>query len=221
MEKIISWFYNCIKKKYSKFQNEIKTKKQQYLFSFEILKNINDLFLNDSGLLSLFYGNMIYDPNTEYKIRIITSGINIFFIQELIVPPNRFRPENSSFGGDENYFHYQTSAYRKILALDNDIREITSKSKEDNVNILKEEDKTIKKEIKEKKEKEKEVKEKEFKDKEKDDKKKTETKKTEKKHVPPKKKPEEKKETKKISIESKKENNIKKHEEAKKNDLGS
>ena len=131
-------------------ENEIKTKKQQYLFSFEILKNINDLFLNDSGLLSLFYGNMIYDPNTEYKIRIITSGINIFFIQELIVPPNRFRPENSSFGGDENYFHYQTSAYRKILALDNDIREITSKSKEDNVNILKEEDKTIKNENKEK-----------------------------------------------------------------------
>ena len=131
-------------------ENEIKTKKQQYLFSFEILKNINDLFLNDSGLLSLFYGNMIYDPNTEYKIRIITSGINIFFIQELIVPPNRFRPENSSFGGDENYFHYQTSAYRKILALDNDIREITNKSKEDNVNILKEEDKTIKNENKEK-----------------------------------------------------------------------
>ena len=131
-------------------ENEIKTKKQQYLFSFEILKNINDLFLNDSGLLSLFYGNMIYDPNTEYKIRIITSGINIFFIQELIVPPNRFRPENSSFGGDENYFHYQTSAYRKILALDNDIREITSKSKEDKVNILKEEDKTIKNENKEK-----------------------------------------------------------------------
>ena len=47
----------------------------------------------------------------------------MFFIKELIIPPNRFRPENASFGGEENYYHYQTSAYRKILSLDNDIKE--------------------------------------------------------------------------------------------------
>ena len=68
----------------------------------------------------------------------------MFFIRELIVPPNRFRPENASFGGDENYYHYQTSAYRKILALDNDIKELSKKVNENKENKLKEDDEMIK-----------------------------------------------------------------------------
>ena len=104
-------------------ENEVNTKRQNYLLSMEVMSYIEKLFLNDSGLVSLLFGNIKYDPSKEYKIITVTSGINMFFIKELIIPPNRFRPENTSFGGEENYYHYQTSAYRKILSLDNDIKE--------------------------------------------------------------------------------------------------
>ena len=104
-------------------ENEVNTKRQNYLLSMEVMSYIEKIFLNDSGLVSLLFGNIKYDLSKEYKISIVTSGINMFFIKELIIPPNRFRPENASFGGEENYYHYQTSAYRKILSLDNDIKE--------------------------------------------------------------------------------------------------
>ena len=125
-------------------EKEVNIKKQNYLLSIEVMSHIEKLFLNDSGLVSLLFGNMKYDPSSEYKISIITSGINIFFIKELVVPPNRFRPENASFGGEENYFHYQTSAYRKILSLDNDIKELSKKVNENKENKLKEDDEIIK-----------------------------------------------------------------------------
>ena len=125
-------------------EKEVNTKRQNYLLSIEVMSHIEKLFLNDSGLVSLLFGNMKYDPSTEYKISITTSGTNMFFIRELIVPPNRFRPENASFGGDENYYHYQTSAYRKILALDNDIKELSKKVNENKENKLKEDDEMIK-----------------------------------------------------------------------------
>ena len=125
-------------------EKEVNIKKQNYLLSIEVMSHIENLFLNDSGLVSLLFGNMKYNPDSAYKISIITSGINMFFIRELIIPPNRFRPENASFGGEENYYHYQTSAYRKILSLDNDIKELSKKVNESKERILKEDDGTIK-----------------------------------------------------------------------------
>ena len=125
-------------------EKEVNTKKQNYLLSIEVMSHIEKLFQNDSGLISLLFGNMKYDPESTYKISIISSGINMFFIKELIIPPNRFRPENASFGGEENYYHYQTSAYRKILALDNDIKELSKKVNESKERTLKEDDGTIK-----------------------------------------------------------------------------
>ena len=124
-------------------KKEINTNKKSFLLSMEVLSYIEKLFNNDCGLVSLFFGNMIYDPTSKFQISIITSGINIFFIKELIIPPNRFRPENASTGGDENYLHNQTSAYRKILSLDNDIKELTRKLNEGKDRTLKEEDATI------------------------------------------------------------------------------
>ena len=124
-------------------EKEVNTKKQNFLLSMEVLSHIEKLFNNDCGLISLLFGNIIYDPTSKYQISVISSGINMFFIKELIVPPNRFRPENSLNGGDENYYHYQTNAYRKILSLDNDIKEISKKLNEGKENILKEEDAII------------------------------------------------------------------------------
>ena len=74
-------------------ENEVNTKRQNYLLSMAVMSYIEKLFLNDSGLVSLLFGNIKYDPSKEYKISIVTSGINMFFIKELIIPPNRFRPE--------------------------------------------------------------------------------------------------------------------------------
>ena len=124
-------------------EKEVNTKRQNFLLSMEVLSHIEKLFNKDSGLISLLFGNIVYDPTAKYQISIISSGINIFFIKELIVPPNRFRPENSSIGGDENYYHYQTNAYRKILSLDNDIKELSGKINESKEHTLKEEDITV------------------------------------------------------------------------------
>ena len=124
-------------------EKEVNTKKQNFLLSMEVLSHIEKLFENDCGLVSLLFGNIIYNPTEKYQISIISSGINMFFIKELVVPPNRFRPENTSIGGDENYYHFQTNAYRKILSLDNDIKELSKKVNEGKDNILKEEDTTI------------------------------------------------------------------------------
>ena len=124
-------------------EKEVNTKRQIFLPSLEVQSHIEKLFKNDCGLVSLFFGNIIYDPTAKYQIRIISSGINMFFLKELIVPPNRFRPENASFGGDENYYHYQTNAYRKILSLDNDIKELSKKTNEKKEMTLKEGDEVI------------------------------------------------------------------------------
>ena len=124
-------------------EKEVNTKRQVFLPSLEVQSHIEKLFKNDCGLVSLFFGNMIYDPTAKYQIRVISSGINMFFLKDLIVPPNRFRPENSSFGGDDNYYHYQTNAYRKILSLDNDIKELSKKTNEGKEHTLKEGDEII------------------------------------------------------------------------------
>ena len=123
-------------------EKEVNTKRQNFLLSMEVLSHIEKLFNNDCGLISLLYGNIIYDPTNKYQISIISSGINMFFIKDLIIPPNRFRPENA-VGGDDNYYHYQTNAYRKILSLDNDIKELSKKVNEGKEQTLKEDDKII------------------------------------------------------------------------------
>ena len=124
-------------------ENEIKTditnSKQKFLPVLEVKELLNKLFQKDSGLLKLLYGNLSYEEISEFKIKIISNAPNYFFIENLIIPPNRFRPEDSSLGNDSHYLHQQTSQYVKIISLNNDIRELSLKVEEskDDKNINK------------------------------------------------------------------------------------
>ena len=115
-------------------ENEIKTditnSKQKFLPVLEVQELLKQLFQKDCGLLSLIYGNLTYDNLSEFKIKIISNAPKFFFIQNLIIPPNRFRPEDSSLGNDSHYLHQQTSQYVKIISLNNDIRELSLKVEE-------------------------------------------------------------------------------------------
>ena len=108
-------------------EKEINNKKQIFMPNLEVLSHFQKLFENDCGLISLFYGNFAYDPSLNFGIKIISSSINIFFIYELIVPPNRFRPENSTLGNDGVFLHQQTNSYVRILQIVKDIEEISKK----------------------------------------------------------------------------------------------
>ena len=39
-------------------ENEVNTKRQNYLLSMEVMSYIEKIFLNDSGLVSLLFGNI-------------------------------------------------------------------------------------------------------------------------------------------------------------------
>lgn len=105
------------------------TKKQKFLHSLEVEKQIQDLFENDCGILMLFYGNLKYNESKPFSIEINSNAPNSFFIRTLIVPPNRFRPENQSQGGEGNgvFLHQQTALYVKIISICNDIKELSKK----------------------------------------------------------------------------------------------
>ena len=44
---------------------------KNYLLSMEVMSCIEKIFLNGSGLVSLLFGNIKYDPSKEYKISIV------------------------------------------------------------------------------------------------------------------------------------------------------
>ena len=62
----------------------------------EVEKQMEMLFEHDCGFLHLFYGTLMYDPKAPLSVSITSNAPGSFFIKALIVPPNRFRPENQS-----------------------------------------------------------------------------------------------------------------------------
>ena len=105
---------------------------QKFLPCIEVLESIKKLFENDSGFLHLFFGNLKYNEN---HIEIISSAPNMFFLKNLIVPPNRFRPENSTLENGD-FLHQQTSTYIKILNLNADIIQLSLKLDEKKIDPI-------------------------------------------------------------------------------------
>ena len=104
---------------------------QKFLPCIDVLESIKKLFENDSGFLHLLFGNLKYNPlksnnNNDSHIEIISSAPNMFFLKNLIVPPNRFRPENSTLENGD-FLHQQTSTYVKIINLNADIIQLSLK----------------------------------------------------------------------------------------------
>ena len=112
----------------------------KYLHPLEIKEHIKRLWENDGDLLSVIFGNLeIFnnknDSNEDfsenfdqiikqkYNFNVSSSGSNIFFIETMIVPPNRFRPENNS--DESTYLNQQSSNFVRVINLSNQLRELS------------------------------------------------------------------------------------------------
>jgi len=92
----------------------------KFLNPIEVRDHINQLWERDYDLLDIVFGNIF--PNKERNFEVKSTGAEIFFIENLIVTPNRFRPESKGMGGsDKNFLHQHTAIYTQILNISNQI----------------------------------------------------------------------------------------------------
>jgi len=92
----------------------------KFLNPIEVRDHINQLWERDYDLLDIVFGNIF--PNMERNFEVKSTGAEIFFIENLIVTPNRFRPESKGMGGsDKNFLHQHTAIYTQILNISNQI----------------------------------------------------------------------------------------------------
>ena len=85
-------------------------KKVQVLHPEHVRDEIRELWASNPELLTLLYGES-------------ESIIQRFFLESLIVPSNRFRPESHG-PGDETYLHMQTIALTKIIGINQQMKEL-------------------------------------------------------------------------------------------------
>ena len=76
--------------------------------------------------------NVIKEQN-DFAFTISSTGPHIFFIESIIVPPNRFRPENKGGSDGGTYLHGQTAVLTKLLNLSNELRRLSMRN--NNLNI--------------------------------------------------------------------------------------
>lgn len=111
----------------------------KYLTPMEVHEIVRRLWSEDGDLLGIIFGNLIrkneekIQSNEEqtFSFKVESTGPSIFFLQSLIVPPNRFRPENKSGGdGGGDFLNAHTALHCKIVALSNELRNMTLSQKE-------------------------------------------------------------------------------------------
>ena len=92
----------------------------KFINPIEVKSHIVQLWEKDYDILDIIFGNVFPNKQTNYEVK--STGPEIFFIENLIVTPNRFRPESKGLGGsDQNYLHQHTAIYTKILNISNQI----------------------------------------------------------------------------------------------------
>ena len=88
----------------------------KHLHPLEVKEHIVKLWEQNGDLLNIVFGN-IFPNNTDskYSFEVKSTGVDIFFLSTIIVPPNRFRPE--SRGAEGVVDHQQTQMLTRILNL--------------------------------------------------------------------------------------------------------
>lgn len=100
---------------------EQEDKKQKYMNPLEVREHIKRLWMVENTLLDLMFGRI------DLKKGIIDGqGIELFFMNYILVSPNRFRPETS--GGkqtndDREYLHAHSAMLTRILNANSKMRE--------------------------------------------------------------------------------------------------
>ena len=85
----------------------------------QIKEHIMNLFEVENFNLQIFFGKFTSKP-TGYHIE--SFNPNFYFIKNLIVTPNRFRPE--SILNEQTFLHSHTILYTKILTINEELKEM-------------------------------------------------------------------------------------------------
>jgi DNA-directed RNA polymerase I subunit RPA1 len=119
----------------------IKDKNAKLMHPLEVRQHVKTLWENEKMMMDLLFGKIEvknnYDNNYQYVVE--STGPDLFFLDTIIVPPNRFRPENNISGFV--YLHHHTAMLTKIMNLNNHLRSLIfkeekSKKKEVKDNLL-------------------------------------------------------------------------------------
>ena len=105
--------------------NQFNTKDIKYLHPEEVREHIKRLWNREKDLLGLIFGNIFKKDKKSNIFTIESTGVDMFFIECILVTPNRFRPENRG-GGDGVYLHQQSAMLVKILNISSEMRRISS-----------------------------------------------------------------------------------------------
>ena len=81
--------------------SEEEKRSHKFLHPLEVREHIKKAFSVNESLLNLVFGTV--DKNGEGE----SSGFQIFFMNNVLVPPNRFSPATSGSmkGGDRSFLH--------------------------------------------------------------------------------------------------------------------
>ena len=105
----------------TKNKEEPEGNKQKYMNPLEVREHIRRLWIMENTLLDLLFGTIDIELGT-----IEGQGIELFFMNYVLVSPNRFRPETS--GGsqsadDREYLHAHSAMLTRILNANKKMRE--------------------------------------------------------------------------------------------------
>lgn len=119
----------------NKFYAHFKTKsdstseiKDQLINPLEVKQHVENLFAHNSSAMVALYGK--FKTNAAIKQSVAKGYIckkfssEFFFIDVLPVTPNRFRPESQLNG--QSFLHAHTLLYTKVLALNDELKEMIS-----------------------------------------------------------------------------------------------
>lgn len=101
---------------------DVNIEHQKILSTIEVRDHIERLWFKEKELLDLMYGR--YYPAVDGEaFKTDSLGPKMFFMNKLIVPPNRFRPESQGgFGGgggqgDKAFLHAHSAMLSRVLNL--------------------------------------------------------------------------------------------------------
>lgn len=103
---------------------EEEMKSHKFLHPLEVWEHIKKLWKENQEILDLVFGYVNQEGFT------VSTGFKTFFMNNVIVTPNRFRPEmtGGQGGGDRSFLHAHSAMLTRILnAKDSLIRAISQK----------------------------------------------------------------------------------------------
>lgn len=94
---------------------------QKFITPQEVKDHLERAWRKEADLLNLIYGKYA-PPSAGERFEVQSSGVNMFFLNKVLAPPNRFRPESegalgggSGGGSGKAYLHAHSAMLLKIL----------------------------------------------------------------------------------------------------------